>query len=179
MVGDMPDDVWFHILGCLRPWEVCTFGRASRDCRRLCDRAPMWDGVRVAMKLRPVRPSAWKLTSSYKIVVNAACLLCKSRRRTSRQPLCVQCIKGNRMLNVQWKDMVTSRAGIRAQEGQIALCQMIMAHDHWSRDRLRQQVVTAHTTMEVLRQRLHAQQQFWEHTLKWALLDPLQRSGLP
>lgn len=98
----LPDDIWLQILASVPPRDVARFGTACKPCRALALKSPVWDRLRVGMKLHPPKPRAWKLKTPYHVVVASACSRCLSHRRLHRQAVCSGCIRTTPLLQRQW-----------------------------------------------------------------------------
>ena len=111
--GHVPLDVWLEVLSHLPPGDVSRFGQVNHTCRGVCKTAPIWETLRVRLHLPPPRKRAWKHKDSHSIVLAAACVKCRGRRRLQHQPLCLACMQSYPQLNSLRQDISSLNCSIR------------------------------------------------------------------
>lgn len=115
----LPADLWLHILDSASPRDVMRFGKTCKTARCMALQTSLWTRLRIGMKLPAPKPRAWKLKTSYHIVVASACYKCMSRKRLAQQRICSDCIRNTAILQKQWEVLASLRRDRRYVRGDL------------------------------------------------------------
>lgn len=178
----LPDDIWLHILARVPPRDVVRFGNTCKPCRALALRSPVWNRLRMDMKLHPPKPRAWKLKTSYHVVVASACFRCMSRRRLHRQAVCSSCVRSTPLLQKQWQHLADIRREQKDYSAHAFHLEMrlrdLQTHPYISLwvselDRMYENLQHFKNRVQALQDRYLYHQQLWVHSVDHVLRSSL------
>ena len=98
MLKELPSDVVVHIFSFLSPVDLHTVSQTSSDMRGIVEGVQVWSDLRKRLHFPAVRCKAWRRTSDFQVVIGKSCNMCRCRRRLTRLPLCLQCLRCTQLL---------------------------------------------------------------------------------